>query len=195
MDTSMLFIESASAFTSFAALFKAYHCAHKYKKLTLKVAELRRQLEELSWHDRMPDVVCNYFFNKAREHQYEIEIVNTLGTTITLIDLAMPSGGKISYSDLSFPQDKNTRHERMSYNDKISLQCIKTPIGRELAASQRLVIRYSIKFNEMVFTGKRPDLVLSYNSPRHPEARKLRIGQQEKPAAAATVANKNASAL
>lgn len=162
------------------AIHKSQKMAKIQKKLLVQMEDVKDRMSEILWQEKTPYVRYSYTFNKAREHQFDIEIINILDERITLLDLqAYPQGEKLSYSEIALPADKDSRPVRMNYNDKISLDRIKTSLNLELASNQRSMLKYSLKFKDSVFTAKKPNIFVCYQSNKHPEIKEIRIPELE----------------
>lgn len=161
------------------ALFRAHKATTTQDNLTSELGEIRDKMSEIIWDEKLPYVRYSYSFNKAREHQFDIEVINVLDEPITIQDLLIYPQDKLSYSEVAFPLEKNVRPERISYNDKITLERAKAPVDVELGTNQRYVLRYNLKFKDAVFTGRKPRIFMSYQSIKHPESREIRIPEME----------------
>ena len=181
----LILLSTIASIMAGISLFKAHHNGKIQHKLLQQLTEMRSRMAEILWQEKSPYARYNYLFNNAREHQFDIEIVNTLDMPITLTDLtAYPQGEKLSYSEISFPQQKNDKTglaqtNRVNYSDKIALERIKTSLDTELAPNQRIILKYTLKFKDGVFAGKKPEIFVCYQSDSHTEIKELHISQLE----------------
>jgi hypothetical protein len=166
------------------ALVKVHKSQKQHKSLTSQIVELKDNLAELLWQDKSPYVRFTYTVSKAKEHLFDIEIINILSESITLLDLiTYPQSDKLTYSEVGFPLERNEktglmRVDRLNYTDKISVDRIKSPLGINLAPNQHYQLKYTLKFKESMFTGRKPDIFLSYQSDKHKEIKEMRLAEQ-----------------